>query len=199
MFDQRGLVPRFGDVEISPMGHFGGVPMDYSILEGAHFGARGIPQHKIEAVLEDWATELGAEIMRGWEVVGLSVDDEGVDVEAVRGDTRQKLRAGYIVACDGGRSTVRRLAGFDFPGTDATIEMYLADVAGCDLPARQIGEKKPGGMVMSAPLGEGVDRIIVCERGNRRAAAPPRRPSTRSPPHGSGSPARTSAAAKAAG
>ena len=175
MFDQRGLVPRFGDVEISPLGHFGGVPMDYSVLEGSHFGARGIPQHRIEAVLEDWATELGAEIMRGWEVVALTADDEGVEVEAVHGDARQRLRAGWLVACDGGRSTVRRLAGFDFPGSDATIEMYLADVAGCDLPARQIGEKMPGGMVMSAPLGDGVDRIIVCERGTppKRRTEPP--------------------------
>src|SRR5262249_23282684 len=40
---------------------------------------------------------------------------------------------------------------------------------------RQIGEKKPGGMVMSAPLGDGVDRIIVCERGTppQRGDEPP--------------------------
>lgn len=176
LFDQRGLLPRFGDVEISPLGHFGGIPLDYSVLEGAHFGARGIPQSRTEQVLGEWAAELGADVRRGWEAVGLTDHGDAVEVEAVGpdGETR-RLRGRYLVGCDGGRSTVRKAAGFDFPGTDATMEMFLADVAGCDLRARQIGEKRPGGMVMSAPLREGVDRIIVCERGTppqRRTDAP---------------------------
>jgi bifunctional hydroxylase/dehydrase len=175
MFDQRGLIPRFGDVETSALGHFGGIPLDYSVLEGAHFGARGIPQTRIEAVLGAWAAELGADVRRGWEVTGLADDGEGVEVEAATPEGPRRLRARYLVACDGGRSAVRRLAGFDFPGTDATIEMFLADVSGLNLKPRQIGEKVSGGMVMNAPLGEGVDRIIVCERGTppQQRTAPP--------------------------
>ncbi|SFW78368.1 FAD-dependent monooxygenase [Amycolatopsis australiensis] len=170
VFDQRGLLPRFGDVEISPRGHFGGVPLDYTVLEGAHFGARGIPQSRTEAVLADWADELGAPVLRNRELVGLHDTGDGVDIE-VRGPRGAvRLRGEYVVGCDGGRSAVRKLAGFAFPGTDATREMFLADVAGCALRPRPIGEKLPGGMVMSAPTGDGVDRIIVCERG-----APPRR------------------------
>src|SRR4051794_13220269 len=46
LFDQRGLLPRFGDVETSPVGHFGGIPFDYGVLEGCSFGARGIPQSR---------------------------------------------------------------------------------------------------------------------------------------------------------
>lgn len=165
LFDQRGLLSRLGDVETSAMGHFGGIPLDYSVLEGAHFGARGIPQSRLEVMLNEWAAELGADIRRGCEVVALTDDGEGVDVEVETPDGRQRLRTRYLVGCDGGRSTVRRAAGFDFPGTDSTIEMFLADVHGCDIRARQIGEKVAGGMVMAAPLSEGVDRIIVCERG----------------------------------
>lgn len=177
MFDQRGLLPRFGAVEISPVGHFGGMKLDYSILEGAHFGARGIPQSRTEAVLADWATELGADLRRGCEVTGLTINegDEGAVVEFIGPDGPDRLRTQFVVGCDGGHSLIRRLTGFDFPGTDATIEMFLADVSGVDLPARQIGEKTAGGMVMSAPLGEGVDRIIVCERGTppQRRSEPP--------------------------
>ena len=43
--------------------------------------------------------------------------------------------------------------------------MYLADVVGRGIRPRFIGERVAGGMVMSAPLEDDVDRIIVCERG----------------------------------
>lgn len=165
VFAQRGLLERFGTVETSRQGHFGGIPMDYGVLEGAHFGARGIPQHKIERVLEDWVTELGATVLRRHELVGLQDTDERVFALVDGPNGRSELRAAYLVGCDGGRSTVRRLAGFDFSGTEATREMYLADVAGRNIRPRFIGERVPEGMVMSAPLGDGVDRIIVCPRG----------------------------------
>ncbi|WP_370949740.1 FAD-dependent monooxygenase [Amycolatopsis sp. cg5] len=165
VFAQRGLLSRFGTVETSRQGHFGGIPMDYGVLEGAHFGARGIPQHRIEKVLEEWVTELGATVLRGHELVGLHDTEERVFALVDGPDGRSELRAAYLVGCDGGRSAVRRLAGFDFPGTDATREMYLADVAGRNIRPRFIGERVPEGMVMSAPLGDGVDRIIVCPRG----------------------------------
>jgi bifunctional hydroxylase/dehydrase len=164
-FDQRGLLPLFGHLETSPMGHFGGVQFDYTVLPDCHFGARGIPQSQTEAVLEKWAVELGADIRRGWRLTGLAQDDTGVEI--TNGD--QRLRAAYLVGCDGGHSTVRWLAGFDFPGTSATRGMYLADVVGCDLRPRFLGEQLPNGMVMAAPLGAGVDRIIVCEHGTPAA------------------------------
>ncbi|POM23760.1 Pentachlorophenol 4-monooxygenase [Actinomadura rubteroloni] len=165
MFDQRGLLPRFGSIETSARGHFGGIPLDYSVLEDCHFGARGIPQTQVEQVLEAWAVEAGADIRRGTEVVGLRDDGGTVEVTADTPQGRTVLRARYVVGCDGGRSTVRNLADFDATGSDATMEMYLADVVGAGVRARQIGERLPGGMVMSAPLGDGVDRIIVCEHG----------------------------------
>ena len=165
VFDQRGLLPRFGELETSPMGHFGGLPLDYSLLEGGHFGARGVPQSITESVLNDWAAELGTDIRRSHEVVGLADDGDRVHVEVATPDGPGRLGARWLVGCDGGRSVVRRLAGFDFPGTDATREMYLADVVGQDLRPRFTGERVPGGMVMAAPLGDGVDRIIVCELG----------------------------------
>ncbi|WP_328513650.1 FAD-dependent monooxygenase [Streptomyces mirabilis] len=164
-FDQRGLVPRFGGLEKSPMGHFGGVQFDYTVLEDAHFGARGVPQSQTEAVLEEWAGELGADIRRGWEFLALEQDGTGVTVTVAAPDGERTLRAAYLVGADGGHSPVRKAAGFDFPGTPATRGMYLADVVGCEIPPRFLGERLPGGMVMAAPLKEGVDRIIVCEHG----------------------------------
>jgi bifunctional hydroxylase/dehydrase len=74
------------------------------------------------------------------------------------------MRASYVVGCDGGRSTVRKLASIGFPGTEAAIEMWLADVAGCQLRPRFSGERVPGGMVMVLPTGPGVNRVVVYER-----------------------------------
>ncbi|MFK0171017.1 FAD-dependent monooxygenase [Streptomyces sp. NPDC090306] len=169
VFDQRGLLPRFGRgpvPPVSPVGHFGGVRFDYTVLEGAHFGARDIPQSETEAVLEQWATELGAEVRRDRELVSLTADDTVVEAVLRTPTGTERLRAAYLVGCDGGRSTVRELAGFGFPGTPATRVMYLADVVGRSLRPRPLGERLPNGMVMAAPLREGVDRIIVCPHGS---------------------------------
>ncbi|WP_335983951.1 FAD-dependent monooxygenase [Streptomyces sp. CA2R106] len=171
VFDQRGLLPAFGQGETlatSPMGHFGGVQFDYTALPGAHFGARGIPQNETEAVLEAWARALGADIRRGWEVTGLAdgfLDGDTVEALVRTPQGAGRLRASYLVGCDGGQSRVRKAAGFDFPGLPATRAMYLADVVGCGLRPRFLGERLPHGMVMAAPLKEGVDRIIVCPHG----------------------------------
>ncbi|GAA2789729.1 FAD-dependent monooxygenase [Saccharopolyspora taberi] len=175
LFAQRGLLSRFESAEASPKGHFGGIPLDYSVLEGSHFGVRNVEQSQTEAVLGGWAAELGADIRRGLEVTGVEDLGDLVEVAVTGSAGPQRLRAAYLVGADGGRSTVRALAGFDFVGTPATCEMFLADVRGCDLRARFIGEKVAGGMVMAARLHDDVDRIIVCERGTppRRRTGPP--------------------------
>src|ERR1700712_3394493 len=79
-FDQRGLLSRLGEVGTIPFGHFGGVPMDFTVLPGASYGARGIPQSLTEKVLAGWAVEQGAVLRREHEVVALEADDDGVDV-----------------------------------------------------------------------------------------------------------------------
>jgi 2-polyprenyl-6-methoxyphenol hydroxylase-like FAD-dependent oxidoreductase len=77
----------------------------------------GVGQQAIESVLEERATELGVDVRRGVEVTGFDADSDGVTVHC--GET--SVRSGWLVGCDGGRSVVRKLAGFDFPGTDAEI------------------------------------------------------------------------------
>ncbi|MEV5347752.1 FAD-dependent monooxygenase [Streptomyces achromogenes] len=175
VFDQRGLLPRFGEIVTSKLGHFGGTPVDFSVLDGAHFSVKDVPQHRTEAVLGAWLDELGVQVRRGRELVALTAGEDGVLLGIEGPDGPEQLRAGYLVGCDGGRSTVRKLAGFDFPGTAATMEMYLADITDCEVRPRPIGESMPGGMAMSVPIGDGIHRIIVCERDNppRERTGPP--------------------------
>jgi bifunctional hydroxylase/dehydrase len=190
IFDQRGLLSRLGDIEISNEGHFGGLPIDFSILEGAHLGGKGIPQARTEEMLAEWCADLGADIRREHELTGLrelSEGDgqrngadggEGIEVTARTPRGERRFRCAYLVGCDGGRSTVRKAAGFEFPGTASTMEMFIADVKGVEIRKRMIGEAKPNGMVMAGPLGDGVMRIVVCEKGRppRRREAPPEYP-----------------------
>lgn len=87
-----------------------------------------VHQKQVEALLAERATELGVEVRRGVELTGFDEDTDGVTVATSRGP----IRCGWLVGCDGGRSTVRKLAGFDFPGTDPEITAYhaVADMAG---------------------------------------------------------------------
>ena len=58
-------------------------------------------------------------------------DDAGVDVHLADG---QRLRAQYLVGCDGGRSLIRKAAGIEFPGWDPTISCLIAEVEMTDEP-----------------------------------------------------------------
>jgi 2-polyprenyl-6-methoxyphenol hydroxylase-like FAD-dependent oxidoreductase len=162
-FGQRGLLSRLGEVDVIPAGHFGGVPLDYRVLSGGSYGARGIPQSRTEAMLAGWATEKGARIRRSAEVTGLVQDDDGVTLH-VSGADRGELRGRYVIGCDGARSAVRRAAGIEFPGTEPSVELRFADVSGVRLRPRFAGERVPGGMVMVLPLGPDRCRIIYYDR-----------------------------------
>jgi 2-polyprenyl-6-methoxyphenol hydroxylase-like FAD-dependent oxidoreductase len=78
----------------------------------------------VESVLEDRATALGARILRGAAVEAVAQDGDTVLVRA----GASEYRARWLVGCDGGRSAVRRLAGFDFVGTEPLFTGYAAHV-----------------------------------------------------------------------
>lgn len=162
-FDQRGLLPRFGPIETQAMGHFGGIPMDYTILPDANFGARGIPQSTTENILTDWATELGTDLRRGWTYTTHTETDTHITATFTTPTGTTHLRAHYIVGCDGSHSTVRKTADIDFPGTPATQTMYLADITDTDVKIRLLGERLPTGLVQVFPMPNNTARIICTE------------------------------------
>jgi len=83
-----------------------------------------VTQQQLEAILGARAAELGVDVRRGAELTGFAADDAGVTVHTGHGE----LRAGWLVGCDGGRSTVRKQAGFAFPGTDPELTGHQAIV-----------------------------------------------------------------------
>jgi 2-polyprenyl-6-methoxyphenol hydroxylase-like FAD-dependent oxidoreductase len=48
------------------------------------------------------------------------------------------VRPWYLVGCDGGRSLVRKAAGIEFPGWDATTSSLIAQVEMADEPELRI-------------------------------------------------------------
>ncbi|MGI5196839.1 rifampin monooxygenase [Streptomyces sp. CA-288835] len=128
VMDQRGLLERFlaHGKQYPVGGFFAGIPKPSpERLETAHPYVLGIPQPVTDRLLTERAVELGAEILRGCEVVGLSQDEDGVTTELADGT---RLRSRYLVGCDGGRSTVRKLLGVGFPGEPAKAETLLGEM-----------------------------------------------------------------------
>ncbi|MFE6196652.1 FAD-dependent oxidoreductase [Streptomyces sp. NPDC057838] len=72
-----------------------------------------VPQWRTQEILRDRLEELGGRVAFGREVVVLAQDEEGVRAEFASGGT---VTARYLVAADGGRSTVRRLLGIGMTG-----------------------------------------------------------------------------------
>ncbi|MFJ9715329.1 FAD-dependent monooxygenase [Streptomyces sp. NPDC101213] len=167
VLDQRGVLDRFLAVgEPQPVGHFSGLYLDFDESESRHPYPLMILQSAIERLLEEWATELGVRVRRSSEVSGVRQDEAGVTVE-LGGTARTApatLRARYLVGCDGGRSTVRKLAGIDFPGTPATMTAMIGDVELPDLPEDYVWVRRSAGGDFSAIAFEpGWYRVITSE------------------------------------
>jgi 2-polyprenyl-6-methoxyphenol hydroxylase-like FAD-dependent oxidoreductase len=151
--------PRF-------VGHFAGIMLDANVVDytDPEFSGRGpaaaggaITLQSLEDLLAKHASELGVEIRYGIAVTGFVADEAGVTVQA-GGAT---LRAGWLVGCDGGRSTVRKLAGFEFPGTDPEITGYSAVVDIADPEKLSPGWRRTGsGTYVNGPT---PGRILTVE------------------------------------
>jgi 2-polyprenyl-6-methoxyphenol hydroxylase-like FAD-dependent oxidoreductase len=90
---------------------------------------------RIEGVLSERAQTLGVQTIRGMRVT--KVSDEGDTVKVWAGD--ECFEAQWLIGCDGGRSTVRKSAGFQFEGTGSEFMGYIAS---CDLDNQEL--LKPG-------------------------------------------------------
>ncbi|RGC69347.1 Pentachlorophenol 4-monooxygenase [Micromonospora sp. MW-13] len=174
LFDQRGLLERLGTPPNDSRGHFAGLPLDLGGTDSPYPGQWKVPQARTEELLREWACGLGAEVLPGREVTDLADLGDQVTV-TVRGPAGPaRLRARYLVGCDGEQSMVRALAGFELAGTDARREILRADVTGVQIGPRRF-QRLPGGLAVAARLPSGVTRVMVHEFGRSptsRAGAP---------------------------
>ncbi|MBB4391814.1 FAD-dependent monooxygenase [Bradyrhizobium sp. ERR14] len=133
LLDQRGVADRFlREGQRVQLAGFAWTRLDISDLPTRHAYGLALRQTHIERILADWVAELAVPFYRNREVTGFAQDETGVDV-TLSGDER--LRADYLVGCDGGRSLVRKAADIDFAGTSPTLSNLMAEVEMRETPA----------------------------------------------------------------
>jgi rifampicin monooxygenase len=165
VMDQRGLLERFlahgKTYELRT--HFAGLDAPApGRMDTAHSYILGIPQTVTDRLLAEHAVEVGAEVRRGAELVGLSQDGDGVSAELADGT---RLRARYLAGCDGGRSTVRRLLGVGFPGEPARNEWLTGEME-VAVPQEEVITtvaeiRKTHRAFGVGPIGGGAYRVVV--------------------------------------
>jgi len=169
VLDQRGLADRFlAAGRVAQVAGFAGVRLDISDFPTRHNYGLALEQRHIERLLADWVAELGVPFYRGHDATGFVQDDTGVDIELAEG---RRARARYLVACDGGRSRLRKEAGIAFPGTEPTVSNLIAEV--------ELAEEPPWGMRRDAVgihglsrLDDGRAQVLVTEQHVGRSEEP---------------------------
>lgn len=136
------------------------VPLRFDVLPTRYPYTLMISQAETEAVLLGRFVELGGKILRPRSATEMAQDDEGVTTTL---DDGAQLRTRYLVGADGMHSTVRERAGIGFPGGSYGESFSLADVrlAGGVPDDEVILYFSPAGMVVVAPLPDGIHRIVA--------------------------------------
>lgn len=162
VLDQRGVAERFlAEGRAMQVQSYAMVPLDISDFPTRHNYGLALWQQDFERILRGWIEELGVPVLRGREVTGFTQDDDGVDVKLSGGG---RLRARYLVGCDGGRSLVRKKAGIEFAGWDPTKSTLIAEA--------EVTEETPRGARLDEsgvhgihPMEDGrTVRVVVTER-----------------------------------
>ena len=133
----RGLLDRIREhARQRPTGgFFAGIPKPPPRdLDTAHPYLLGISQPTVVRLLEEHAVESGAQVRHGCALAGFTQDAEGVTVTLADG---KRLRTGFLVGCDGGRSTVRKRLGVGFTGEPARNDTLIGEVA-VSAPAEEV-------------------------------------------------------------
>ena len=162
VLDQRGIADRFiAAGQAMQISRFAGVLLDISGFPTRHGYGLALMQNEFEQILAGWVAELGVPFLREREVTGCEQDGDGVSVVLADGGP---LRACYLVGCDGGRSVIRKAAGIEFPGWDASVSSLIAEAEMREQPQHGLRHDENGTQAIG-PLGDGSRvGVVVTER-----------------------------------
>ena len=171
VLDQRGIADRFisqGQVFQNVSFHLN--RFDISDFPTRHNYGLALWQNQTERLLAEWVGELPVTIYRARDVTDFAQDDSGVDVALSDG---QSLRAEYLVGCDGGRSLIRKAAGIEFPGWDATTSWLIAEIQTAEEPKWGFHHDAQGAIhAIGKAESAGISRVVLTEPHVRRDSEP---------------------------
>jgi 2-polyprenyl-6-methoxyphenol hydroxylase-like FAD-dependent oxidoreductase len=178
LLDARGLADELvtQGIKVERVAPVPGAALELSALPTRYPMVLIVAQSRTERMLEARARQLGAEIVRGADVVGLAQDGDGVRLSVE--DTGQPgttgahtVRAAYVVGADGAHSAVRRMIGVEFAGRQYETHIMLADVRLERPPGETLfGASTQEVLVLFVPFGDGWFRAIAWDR--RREEVP---------------------------
>jgi 2-polyprenyl-6-methoxyphenol hydroxylase-like FAD-dependent oxidoreductase len=127
-----------------PGGHFAGIQFYEDNIDTSKWQYRlpspagasmAVEMESLESALAARASAMGVEIRRGLGVEDLDQSGQEVTIRAAA----ETFRGRWLVGCDGGRSTVRKAAGFEFVGTDPEFTGYSVEVDMADPDKLRLG------------------------------------------------------------
>ncbi|HUI95954.1 MAG TPA: FAD-dependent monooxygenase [Xanthobacteraceae bacterium] len=139
------------------------ITIDFAEIPSAYPFTLMCPQDRIERILQGRLEGLGGGIERPCELIGCNGAASGVDAEVRRAGAVQRIRAQWLIGCDGMHSMVRERAGIAFAGAPYELSFVLADVR-MEWPLSREEVTlfySPKGLVVVAPLPEDHFRIVA--------------------------------------
>jgi 2-polyprenyl-6-methoxyphenol hydroxylase-like FAD-dependent oxidoreductase len=164
---ERGFSGLLGEAAHEPRAHFAGFGYDLSGLDSDYAGNWKVPQYRTEAVLAERAEALGVTLLRSHELTEITQRSDQVVCGIRCPWGRVRIKARYVVGCDGADSTVRRLGGFAVSAAPPTKELLRADLTGVDIRDRRF-ERLEAGFAVAATR-DGITRVMVHAAGRRVA------------------------------
>jgi len=136
------------------------LPIGFSHLPTPYPYTLMVSQAVTERVLLQRLVELGGQVLRPRTLTALVQDASGATGTLDNGD---RIRARFVVGADGMHSAVRESAGIAFNGGSYGESFVLADVrlTGGVPTDEVILYFSPAGMVVLAPLPDGVHRVVA--------------------------------------
>ncbi|MGW5384039.1 FAD-dependent monooxygenase [Nocardia sp. NPDC003963] len=151
--------------------HSESAQLDFRALGGRFPYILILNQNRTEAILRDHLASLGVTVEWGTRLVDLSVDPTGSVTTTLAHDNAVEVLAyDWVVGCDGVRSTVRRLIGAEYAGSDYTgTTMRMMDLPIHNLPLGDssihylIGKNR---MVLVTRLPSDNYRLLISDKGD---------------------------------
>ncbi len=121
-----------------------------------------IPQNVLEATLIDYLEKSGIKVERGVELLSLTTRQQQVDLVLSKGKTKEKVKANWVIGCDGAHSKVRSELDVPFSGSRYEEQFLLVDVAlKSELNPLQGHLFLDKEFIAILPMGQGISRVVT--------------------------------------